>query len=512
MKISKTSVFHRVLTLTLSNIGLQILGFLYRIFLSRMTGAEGMGVYQLVMPYYSVIMSLTLTGLTVSVSRLCAKYLAQRDIPSTRMLVFRALLLFLIMFVIISVPILLFPGTIASKILGDARTCASLILVLPCLFCTGIENILKNYFFGSGNLRPPITSELTEQSVRFVAVAAFLIAFHPTDAANSSALIISGMIVSEIGSVIILTRAYRKAMPKTARASTPTFREIGSIAVPISLSALANNLLAAINSVLIPQRLIASGMSQSDAMSTFGVLFGMTMPTLMLPVALITALSTVIVPTLSEKLACGNMHELRRKAGKTIHTTSLLAAPAIGVFLPLGSDICRLLYNNPSAGRWMLPLCIATLFTYYQLGLTALLNAIGLQKRAAVIALFGGVIQLCGTWLVGIPQIGLRGFFAGDILSAIVMAYLSLTPIIKHLNLKLRIRNWFVVPALSSILASLCANFIHITAKNDGLGDVTSLIIALVSAVLIYFIALKVQGTSLFTYLAKLYPSDKQRC
>ena len=59
MNIRKTSVFYHVFTLTLSNIGLNLLGFLYRIFLSRMTGAEGMGVYQLMsmnsVPEYAAV-------------------------------------------------------------------------------------------------------------------------------------------------------------------------------------------------------------------------------------------------------------------------------------------------------------------------------------------------------------------------------------------------------------------------------------------------------------------------
>ena len=71
--IQKNSVFYRTFTLTLSNIALQIIGFVYRIFLSRATGAEGMGVYQLVMPYYSVVLAFCVTGLAMAASRLCAK-------------------------------------------------------------------------------------------------------------------------------------------------------------------------------------------------------------------------------------------------------------------------------------------------------------------------------------------------------------------------------------------------------------------------------------------------------
>ena len=76
MKLEKRSVFYNAFFLCLSSIGMQLIGFVYRIGLSRFGGAEVMGMYQLIMPAYSVIMSFTMSGLTLAVSRLCAQYQA----------------------------------------------------------------------------------------------------------------------------------------------------------------------------------------------------------------------------------------------------------------------------------------------------------------------------------------------------------------------------------------------------------------------------------------------------
>ena len=43
LKISKDSVFYNALVLSSSGVALQILGFVYRIYLSRLAGAEGLG-------------------------------------------------------------------------------------------------------------------------------------------------------------------------------------------------------------------------------------------------------------------------------------------------------------------------------------------------------------------------------------------------------------------------------------------------------------------------------------
>ena len=65
MKLDRTSMLYGTLILTGTSIVSQFLGFVYRILLSRLIGAEVMGLYQLIMPVFSVIMALTAVGLTV---------------------------------------------------------------------------------------------------------------------------------------------------------------------------------------------------------------------------------------------------------------------------------------------------------------------------------------------------------------------------------------------------------------------------------------------------------------
>ena len=70
-------MLYGTLILTGTSIVSQFLGFVYRILLSRLIGAEVMGLYQLIMPVFSVIMALTAVGLTVAVSNLSSQYHAR---------------------------------------------------------------------------------------------------------------------------------------------------------------------------------------------------------------------------------------------------------------------------------------------------------------------------------------------------------------------------------------------------------------------------------------------------
>ena len=65
-------------TLILACTGLisRIAGFFYRIFLSYAIGAEGLGLYQLVLPLQGLMAALSYTGIQAALSRLIASRLA----------------------------------------------------------------------------------------------------------------------------------------------------------------------------------------------------------------------------------------------------------------------------------------------------------------------------------------------------------------------------------------------------------------------------------------------------
>lgn len=59
---------------------------------------------------------------------------------------------------------------ISVELLGDARTQLGLILLVPCVALTGVENLHKHFFYGAGLVRPPAIVELVEQFIRTAAV------------------------------------------------------------------------------------------------------------------------------------------------------------------------------------------------------------------------------------------------------------------------------------------------------------------------------------------------------
>lgn len=501
MKLNRSSMFYGTLVLTGISIVSQVLGFVYRIFLSRLIGAEIMGLYQLILPVYSVIMSLTAVGLTVAVSNLSAEYHALHNRRAIMQILRKALTTFFLLFAVIAGITVLFYDPISVYLLGDARTQLGFLLLLPCILLTGIENLHKHYFYGTGNIRPPAAVELTEQFIRTGAVLGLLVLLLPQSPERTVGIIVAGMCCSELFSSVTLVILFRRHMsradglPGPGEAPRQVNRRIFSIALPIAATSLLGNLMGSANAVLIPQRLVHAGLDVSAAMSAFGVLCGMTMPMLFLPTAFIGALGLVLVPKLAESKALGRKEEICRRIHKSLLATSVLTMPAMAILVVLGPTIGVYLFREAGVGQYIVPLSVGVLLSCYQSVLACVLNGVGRQAAAAWNSILCGAVQLGCTWfLMGLPGMGLGGYVAGFVLSSLLGVLLGWYQVSRCTGLRPHLFQWCTAPALASLLMGLVVNLLFRILLDSHVDGALSCLCCLVFGLVLYLVALSVQG------------------
>lgn len=499
MKLSRSSMLYGTLLLTATSLVAQVLGFIYRIFLSRLVGAEIMGLYQLIMPVYSVIMSLTAVGLTVAVSNLSSEYHACGKDGAMGAVLRRCLTVFLLLFALLAAITVLFYDPISVYLLGDARTQLGLLLLLPCIFLTGIENLHKHYFYGTGTIRPPAMVELCEQFIRTGAVLGLLVLFLPQNPERTVGLIVLGMILCELFSSITLVVLYHRraaAFPRVVAQNGLNHR-IASIAIPIGLTALLGNLMGSANAVIIPQRLVASGTEVSQAMSAFGILCGMTVPMLYMPTAFIGAMGLVLVPKLAMSASLGQIERIRHRIHKAMLATSVLIMPSMAFLVVLGPTVGRFLFQEPTAGDFILPLSIGVLLSCYQSILSGVLNGVGKQRAAAWNAIVCGALQLgCTYFLMGIPGVGLGGYVAGFVASSALGLLLNWLQVARYAKMRPRLFQWCTAPALASLLMGLCIRLLFRVLQDVGAAGPATVLVCLLFGSVLYLTTLFVQGVS----------------
>lgn len=458
-----------------------------------------MGLYQLIMPVYSVLLSLTAVGLTVAVSTLSARFHALGDWSAVRKVLGRGIAGFLLLAVPLGAVTVLASDAISVYLLGDARTQLGIVLLVPCVLLTGVENLHKHCFYGTGNVRPPAASETVEQLVRTAAVLGLLAVFLPQYPERTVGLIVTGMIVCELFSTTTLILLFRRQLARTdlrPGQERVSWKALFSISIPVSCTSLLGTLLGSANSVLIPQRLVAGGMDASAAISAFGVLCGMTMPMLMLPTGFIGALGLTLVPDLAQKAALGRMAEIRVQLSRVMPVISLVMAPALALLAVLGPSIGRVLFHNEEVGKFMLPLAVGTLFTCWQAVLSGTLNGLGRQHTAARNALICDGIQLAFTWTT-VARWGLGGYVAGFVCTCALSFCLDLHCVCQTASLQPRFVQWFLSPVLAALLMGLSANLLFRWLTDGGAPLPAAAGITAVFGLVLYLAALQAQGVGL---------------
>lgn len=509
MGIKKESVLYHSAMLTASSVVLQLLGFCYRIILGRVAGPQVIAVHGLVMSAYNVVLSCTLTGIAFSVSRIAAKYKALGSGRSIRRLISTSLVLFLIMFSVLALPFGVFRNFFAQTVLGNSDTSKALLLLVPCLFLTGFENVHKSYFYGIQFTLPPMISETLEMCFRIGCALVLFHIFGVSSTGNAAALIVFGMVLSEIVSATFLTTFYRVHRRQlTGRDNIPLRQicgDIAAMALPVSLSTLISRILSSANTVLIPRTLMLSGATQEAAMETFGTLSGMTLPMLMLPSAFLSPLITVLTPKFSAAAALRNSREIKRKAAKALHAVGLIGFPALAVILCFGPFLAQLLYKTPQAANYLLPLALIALLGFYYVICESILEGIGLQKRCSVLAVSATFFGVCITWLVGgILRLGILGYLTGELVSSIAGLAVSLVWVKKETGLQFRWHNWIGIPLLSSAVSIFTVRpvFFYFTSR----GVIPFLCFAFCVALfaLLYSLCLRLLGVNYPAYLNNL--------
>ena len=134
--------------LTITGFASRFIGFFYRIFLSRVFGAEGMGLYQLTSPVLALTFSITVSGMQTAISKYVASETSTRDYRSS----FRTLLtgfgISMLLSAVCTAYIYIFSDTIAEKLLFEPRTAPLLRIISLSIPMATVHSCINGYFYG----------------------------------------------------------------------------------------------------------------------------------------------------------------------------------------------------------------------------------------------------------------------------------------------------------------------------------------------------------------------------
>lgn len=380
-------LFKAIAVITSFSVLTRALGFLFRIFLSRLVGAEGLGVYQISFSVYMVLETFISSGLPLIVSKITSSLENNPNKKKEHSTVTAALIIGVSTSLILCFIVIIFKN-IFGLLFTDKRCLTILLTLLPALVFSSVYSILRGNIWGHKKYFIVSLTEFLEQLIRvIICVLATALIFSSFDGALTASY--SFVISSAISSILVVI-FYFKIGGKFKK-PIGNFKPIIKSALPISLVKVVSSLLTPIISIIIPLQLIYAGYSSEQAMSIFGIAMGMTFPLLYIPSTIIGSLSMTLIPDLSSSLSNKNISEIKTKIHFSVKFAFFVSFLFIPIFFSLGTPIGLFLYNNTQSGIFLhsacwliIPICLS--------GITvSCLNALNLEIKGFINYLIGAI-------------------------------------------------------------------------------------------------------------------------
>ncbi|NUU77493.1 stage V sporulation protein B [Paenibacillus xylanilyticus] len=444
----------------------RILGFIPRIALPRVIGAEGVGLYQLSYPFFIVLVTLITGGIPLAVAKLVAEADTGANRYSPQRILQISLSFTLTLGVVFMFLCIVFAPWVTRYVLTDERVYHTFVSMSPMIAIIAVSAVFRGYFQGKQNMIPNAASSITETVVRIICVIWFSWLLLPQGIAQAAAGAMLGALVGEFVGMLVLLwnysrykkdseRANRLLPPKDANAPVPTvpvdseasqtglIRRLLAISVPVTAGRLVGSLSYLAETIVTAQSLALAGISRGLATAQYGALQGMIIPLLLLPGALTSSLATSLVPSLSEASAQGDGALIHKRMHQALRLALVTGAPFSVFMYVLAEPMCLVLYNDASIGSMLKLMAPFALFIYIQAPLQAALQALDRPGKALLNTFIGAVIKITLILLLASrPEYGIFGAVIAICVNSTVVTLLHARSVRNLLQFRFKRMDW----------------------------------------------------------------------
>ncbi len=393
------------------------LGMLIKMIMSRLMGSEGIGLYMLILPTFTLFIGLGQFGLPIALSKLVAE-----DKKNNKKLLFSLLPISLVINLLLIILILILAPMLATQFLHEKRALLPIIamsVVIPLTSCSGL---VRSYFFGKQQMLPHVVSNVLEDIVRLLLIIIGIPLFLPKGLEVVVTYVILTNVISELSSILVLFFFLPKKLKLTKEdfSFNKTYaKEAMHISVPSTASRLVGSLGYFLEPIILTGTLHFCGYSSSYIINQYGVLSGFVLPLLLLPSFFTMAISQALLPVISKATSNDHYPYARKKVKQAIFFSLLIGVPMTILFLLFPGFFLETIYHTRQGISYMLFLAPICLFQYIQAPLSASLDAMGRSKDNFKATLWGTIIRTISLFLFSLLHIGIWGLIFATSLSVI---------------------------------------------------------------------------------------------
>lgn len=426
--------FRAIFTITAFSVLTKLLSFLLKIFLSRKVGAEYIGMIQVASSICMIFITLSTSGLNLIISKSTSEN-AERKIESkTFSLITACIMIALMVAGICTSFVLIFSSQIKS--VTQDKVFTLLLYMLPCLFSVSISSALTGYFWGKKKYLANSFSDFFEQFLK--SIFCLVLVSVSTDDFNGAVFAVVSMSIACFISTILNIILYKSMGGKFAMPHKKDFSYLIKKSLPITAVRFINSFTHPLIAIIVPLKLESIGFSSSKALSMFGIFQGMTLPLIFMPMMIIGAVSTVLIPDIVAYYTKKFIPKCQNIINLNISVALFVTCLILPLFTALGEPIGIFLFDNTESGMYliksawiMIPVAINSISS-------SILNVLNKEKKSSINFVLG-TITLIFAIIILPDYIDILSIPYGLGISMIVSSLLNIKVIKKDLNFSFNI-------------------------------------------------------------------------
>ncbi|WP_040329175.1 stage V sporulation protein B [Clostridium ihumii] len=490
--------------LTISNLTMAIIRFIFSIILSDKLGPEGVGLYGLIMPIYDLFCCLVCGGIVAAISKEVSSYHGTGSYKNMNKSVRYNFAFLLLWSIFVTVIMFISAPLITKYVIKDPRTLYSLWILCPAIIFIALSSILKGYFFGVMEVNTPAIIDIVEKALRLFITLSLIDLLLLKDITTTVTATYASFTIGEFVSFVLLYIFFKRSSKKFTEAkSKDKETENGAqllynsfkTAFPLAVNGFLTTAITSASTLLIPRRLIVSGMTYNMALESIGKFSGMALTIIFFPLVIVNSMATILVPDISQSLTKKDYKSIGIRVNEVIKMCFILGVSIMIICFMIPDNLGLLFYKRNDLSSFIKSAAISVPFLYASSCTYGILNGLGKQKKILINSILTSVIELVIMYfLMAIPKINIYGFAIGLFVSSLLGFILNLIEINKTVKLSINLYEILVITALS-LICIFTIKILNATISNDNF-LIKNIILFAISFVLFFGSIFTIRKTS----------------
>ena len=448
----KKRFFKNGVLLTLVALSMRSVGLFASSFVSGAVGAEGVGLYTLIMTLFGFALTFATSGISLAMTNLVAAALGKGEHAVSAVL--RAGIAYALIFGGAATAVLwLFAPFFGASLLSDVRTVLPLRILALSLLPEALLSVFTGYFVGIRRVANNALVQVASQLLRLGLTVLLLKQTAGEGIAVACTVLAAVAVLSDLFAFLLalfqfLLSRRRKPRGKGGEAFSPVCK----MALPLAVSAYLRSALLTLEHILIPRRLRLYGQSVSDSLASYGVLHGMALPLVLYPMALLSSFASLLVPEFAEAQAKGDKARSERMCERTFCASLRYGILTAALLLLFSEELGNLVYHSTEAGIYIAMLAPVVPIMYLDHATDQMLKGIGEQVASMWINITDSLLSVLLVWFL-LPVMGVWGYAVMIVVMELYNFSLSLRRLRRRIRFRIPLLSAAVPPLLSAWLS-----------------------------------------------------------